>query len=79
LSKTFLHVHNLPQTAIRWLVLKYSDAAPGDTGQQAFYLVDVGSPKAHDVNVFIVDLFVPAAMFFEGRVPIWSIDIIDAF
>jgi hypothetical protein len=79
LSWTIMYVHNLTQRLIGGLVLRYSDAKPGREGRQAFHLVELGSLRPKEPRVIGVYLFVPPAMFFEGHVPLWSIDIIDAF
>jgi hypothetical protein len=79
LSWTIMYVHNLSPYAIRGLVLKYSDAPPGSEGREAFHLVDVGLLRPSEPRVIGVNLFIPTTLFFEGIVPVWSIDIIDAF
>lgn len=79
LSWTIMYVQNLSQHAIRWLVLKYSDAPPGSEGREAFHLVNLGSLRPNEPRVIGVNLFIPTTMFFEGIVPVWSIDIIGAF
>jgi hypothetical protein len=79
LSWTIMYLHNLTQHVVRGLFLRYSDAAPGSKGREAFHLVELGSIQPNEPRVIGVDLFVPPAMFFEGRVPLWSIDIVDAF
>lgn len=79
LSKTFMYIQNLSQPPVHWLALKYADAAPNDTGRQAFHLVNIGTLQPREAKLFSVDLFVPPEMFFEGHIPIWSIDIVDAF
>jgi hypothetical protein len=79
LSWTIMYVHNLAPSVVRWLVLKYSDAPPGSEGREAFHLIDVGVLRPSEPRIIGVYLFVPPAMFFEGHLHMWSIDIIDAF
>jgi hypothetical protein len=79
LSWTIMYVHNLTQSVVRGLVLHYSDAPPGNEGREAFHLVDVGLLRPSEPRVIGVNLFIPTTLFFEGIVPVWSIDIIGAY